>query len=175
MAVPIKLDDFAIQHGVTPRQVQRLVKKYADELDGLYERKGPNGTWLTESACEILRSKMRHHPQTVFEPDPRVAQLEAKIAELEADLDEERVNREAERKVLLAQMGEKDAALKLMYDRTVELQERANKVLLLEADKQAAEEREKRLQAEAELLRKELETEQTRKLTLKERFTGRKA
>lgn len=61
----IKLQDFATQQGVTDRQVQRLLKKYASELEGLYERKGPNGTWLSPKACEILRSKMRQTPVVV--------------------------------------------------------------------------------------------------------------
>lgn len=61
----IKLQDFASQVGVTERQIQRLLKKYEEELEGLYERKGPNGTWLTEEACEILRSKMRQQPMAV--------------------------------------------------------------------------------------------------------------
>lgn len=58
----IKLQDFARECGVTDRAIQKHLVKYADELDGLYQRKGPNGTWLTEEACEILRSKMKQQP-----------------------------------------------------------------------------------------------------------------
>lgn len=58
----IKLQDFARQQGVTDRQVQRLIKKYAAELEGHVERKGPNGTWLDDEACEILKSKMKSNP-----------------------------------------------------------------------------------------------------------------
>lgn len=58
----IKLQDFARECGVTDRAIQKHLKTYADELEGLYQRKGPNGTWLTEEACEILRSKMRQNP-----------------------------------------------------------------------------------------------------------------
>lgn len=58
----IKLQDFAKQMGVTDRAIQKHLVKYADELDGLYQRKGPNGTWLTEEACDILRGKMKQQP-----------------------------------------------------------------------------------------------------------------
>lgn len=61
----IKLQDFARECGVTDRAIQKHLKTYADELDGLYERKGPNGTWLSDQACEILRSKMRQMPVVV--------------------------------------------------------------------------------------------------------------
>lgn len=61
----IKLQEFARLQGVTDRQVQRLLKKYAAELEGLYERKGVNGTWLSDEACEILRSKMKQAPLVV--------------------------------------------------------------------------------------------------------------
>lgn len=61
----IKLQDFARQMGVTDRAIQKHLKKYAAELEGLYQRKGPNGTWLTEEACEILRNKMRQQPMAV--------------------------------------------------------------------------------------------------------------
>lgn len=83
----IKLQDFARQQQVTDRQVQRLLKKYAAELEGLYERKGPNGTWFSEEACEILRSKMKTPPApAIFDKDPRFEQLEEENRKLEREL-----------------------------------------------------------------------------------------
>lgn len=81
----IKLQDFAVQQGVTDRQVQRLLKKYEDELSGLYQRKGPNGTWLTEEACEILRSKMKQAPIVLVDNQAQMdlAEAKAKIEELQ--------------------------------------------------------------------------------------------
>ena len=76
----IKLQDFATRQGVTDRQIQRLLNKYAAELEGLYQRKGPGGTWLTDEACEILRSKMKQQPVVVY--DDRVTALEAENKEL---------------------------------------------------------------------------------------------
>ena len=83
----IKLQDFAKQQGVTDRAIQKHLKTYADELEGLFQRKGPNGTWLTDEACEILRSKMKQSPATVFQEDPRVATLEGELKELRRQLD----------------------------------------------------------------------------------------
>lgn len=85
----IKLQDFAKQQGVTDRAIQKHLKTYAEELEGLYQRKGPNGTWLTDEACEILRSKMKQPPAPIiFEEDPRIPKLEARVDELEKLLSE---------------------------------------------------------------------------------------
>jgi len=85
----IKLQDFAKQQGVTDRAIQKHLKTYAAELEGLFQRKGPNGTWLTDEACEILRSKMKQPPAPViFEEDPRVKELQERVKELEGLLSE---------------------------------------------------------------------------------------
>lgn len=74
----IKLQDFARECGVTDRAIQKHLKTYAAELEGLYERKGPNGTWLSDEACEILRSKMKTQPVMIYdaESNERLLQLE---------------------------------------------------------------------------------------------------
>lgn len=61
----IKLRDFARERGVTDRQVQRLLKKYEAELTGQFERRGQNGTWLTDEACNFLIGKMKTSPVVV--------------------------------------------------------------------------------------------------------------
>lgn len=76
----IKLQDFATEQGVTDRQVQRLLKKYTDELTGHFERRGSNGTWLDEEACSILRSHMKQQPIVVSDNS-----VSEHIAELEAE------------------------------------------------------------------------------------------
>lgn len=65
----IKLQDFARQCGVTDRAIQKHLKTYAADLEGLYQRKGPNGTWLTDEACEILRSKMKQQPLLILDAE----------------------------------------------------------------------------------------------------------
>lgn len=69
MVLMIKLQDFARECGVTDRAIQKHLKTYAEELEGLYQRKGPNGTWLTEEACEIIRGKMHQQPMVVGDPE----------------------------------------------------------------------------------------------------------
>ena len=81
----IKLQDFARQQGVTDRQIQRLIKKYEAVLDGMVERKGSNGTWLSEDACDVLRSKMKAQPLEAYDgaKDLKITELEERIRELE--------------------------------------------------------------------------------------------
>lgn len=126
----IKLQDFAKQQGVTDRAIQKHLKKYEAELEGLFERKGPNGTWLTDEACEILRGKMKQQPVVVSEPDPRVERLEERVRELEE------------------QVSEKDKLLSLAHQQVqsaqaqvAQLQEASAKVALLEADNKAVRQR----------------------------------
>ncbi len=150
----IKLQDFARQQGVTDRAIQKHLKTYAAELEGLYQRKGPNGTWLTDEACEILRSKMKQAPVTVFDVDPRVEKLEARVKELEEKLDEkdkmltlsQQTVQEAQKqvnllleenrnvKLLEAQNGDLSAEIKkrdkLLEDKEKELQELKNASLM---------------------------------------------
>ena len=76
----IKVQDFATKYGVTDRQVQRLLKKYEDEMAGHYERQGANGTWIDETGERILRSKMRQAPIVLH--DSEVGQ---KLARLEQE------------------------------------------------------------------------------------------
>ena len=124
----IKLQDFARQQGVTDRAVQKLLKKYEAELAGTFERKGPNGTWLTDEACEILRSKMKQQPLTVYDEDPRVGQLQERVADLERRIDEK------DKLLAIANQQVQDSQGKV-----AELQAANAKVALLEAGNQAAE------------------------------------
>lgn len=112
----IKLQDFAREQGVTDRQIQRLLKKYAADLEGLFERQGQNGTWLTDEACEFLRSKMIKPPAPIiFDADPRIAELTEKLDEKE--------------RLLAAAQATAGAA----QERVAVLQEKIGAVLALEA------------------------------------------
>lgn len=124
----IKLQDFARERGVTDRQIQRLLQKYAAELKGLYERKGVNGTWLTDEACDILCSKMKTPPPAPFQEDPRVAVLEQKLAEVTLQL------REKDKLLTLSQKTAQEA-----QNKVAELLEEAAKVKALEDGKTVAE------------------------------------
>ena len=89
----IKLSDFARRHGVTPRAVQRLVKKYESEISEHIEKKGQNGTWLDDEAQEFLRSKMKQNPVVIYgeSADPLIEEnqiLRDEILELRKELSE---------------------------------------------------------------------------------------
>lgn len=77
----IKLQDFARERGVTDRAIQKLLRKYADEFEGLVQRRGPNGTWLTDGACALLQEKMRQAPVVVAERDEEVERWRRKYEE----------------------------------------------------------------------------------------------
>lgn len=124
----IKLQDFARECGVTERAIQKHLKTYAAELEGLYQRKGPNGTWLTDEACDIIRSKMKQQPVTVIETDERTAELEARIRTLETRIDEKE-------KLLALAQSQVSESQKL----TAQLQEKVGKVEALEEGKKAME------------------------------------
>lgn len=81
----IKLQDLAAQYKVTDRAIQKHLKKHEKELEGHFERKGPNGTWLDEYACNYIKELMRI--QTVVTSDDpelqnRVKELELELAQL---------------------------------------------------------------------------------------------
>ena len=160
-----KLQDFAAQQNVTERQIYRLLQKYADELQGLYERRGQNGTWLTDEACEILHSKMRQQPVIVSDGSlaRQAEELKAKNLELLEELH-----------TVQADM------IELQKQNTKFIAETA-RISLLEADNDvktqklaAADDEKQQLQAEITQLRQQLESEKQRPLTLRERFFGRK-
>lgn len=98
----IKLQDFARECGVTDRAIQKHLNTYAEELEGLYQRKGPNGTWLTDEACEILRSKMRQQPIGVADTSlvNKNAELTEKLLTMHEKLDAMREKMEAQQPIL---------------------------------------------------------------------------
>ena len=85
----VKLQDFAKQQGVTDRQIQRLLKKYEAELEGLFERRNQNGTWLSDEACELLKGKMKTNPVVVLDDENReeMERLRRRVQELEERLE----------------------------------------------------------------------------------------
>lgn len=121
----IKLQDFARQCGVTDRAIQKHLKTYAAELDGLYQRKGPNGTWLSDEACEILRSKIKRQPMVI----------------LDAEQNEKLQNLENENKKLLQELAE---ARRLI----VEKQDALLEAKAVQARLEASEARQEALQAD---------------------------
>lgn len=50
----IKLQDFAKEKGVTDRTIYRHLKNHEKELKKHFSRKGKQGTWLDEYACDFI-------------------------------------------------------------------------------------------------------------------------
>ena len=142
----VKLQDFATQQGVTDRQVQRLLKKYESELQDKFERHGHNGTWLTDEACEILRSKMKQQPIVVSDEDPRLEELRREIAALN---EEARIKEETFRTVaqISKSIQEENTLLKKENQR---LLEENRTVFLLQADNE-------RIRRESESAKQQIE------------------
>ena len=140
-----KLQDFARECGVTDRAIQKHLKTYAEELEGLYQRKGPNGTWLSDEACEILRSKMKQLPPAVFTPDPSVQELEQDLAEVKILAKE-----------YWEQLKEKEKSMRLLIEQNNDLQLKAASVARLEADNEAAREKAAQAEKDAQKAQKEL-------------------
>lgn len=130
----ITLQDFARQCGVTDRAIQKHLKTYAAELDGLYQRKGPNGTWLSDEACEILRSKIKRQPMVI----------------LDAEQNEKLQNLENENKKLLQELAE---ARKLI----VEKQDALLEAKAVQARLEASERRTEALEADLEATKNDLD------------------
>ena len=179
----IKLQDFAKECGVTDRAIQKHLVKYADELNGLYERKGPNGTWLSDAACDILRSKMKQQPIVVSdgslarqaeELKAENVQLLKELHNVQTDIIElQRQNTKLIAENARISLLEADNEAKAQKLADAEKSAQSSNLKLSEATK-AFENKEQLLQAEIEQLRQQLESEKQRPLTLRERFFGRK-
>lgn len=156
----IKLQDFAAQQGVTDRAIQKHLKNHEEALQGHFERKGPNGTWLDDYACEFIRSKMVQQPLVMADSSlvQKVADLEREKADLNAELkDVYKLNAE-----LYRQLGDvKDFQLRLeaFNEERGQLTEAVQKAALKASeDAQTLKEKDELI----ETLRKQLEASENR-------------
>lgn len=133
----IKLQDFARSVGVSDRQIQRQIQKYAAEMEGHFERQGSNGTWIDEEGEAFLRSKMRQAPMVMYDGtnDRKMQDLEAEVAALKED-----------KEVLLMKVATVQDLLIQEKDKVQQALLAAAKVELLEA---AAADRESKIQQAA--------------------------
>lgn len=170
----IKLQDLAAERGVTDRAIQKLLKKYEADLEGHFERKGPNGTWLDDAAANFIRGKMKQQPVAIIDAETmkKKADLEDKIQKLEDKIEN-----------LYGHLNQKDAFINNMYERFQEQQALIDTMtkerLLLEQSKEdeiinVREALTAHYSDEIDSLKEELDREKSRRLTLKERLTGHK-
>lgn len=111
----IKLQDFARECGVTDRAIQKHLKNHEAHLEGHFERRGKNGTWLDQTAQEYIRSLMVQQPIVVGDAETH--------REVEALKEENRA-------LLKALNGAKDRIIELQDTRLqLEAAERETKIL----------------------------------------------
>ena len=176
----LKLCDFARECGVTERAIQKHLKKLEGELEGHFERRGANGTWLDETAMSIIRGRMVAPPPPIVsdgnlvreneELRAALLQMQSRYIELqEKMLSQSELLLEAQQnKVLLQAATKREETLNAEVDAERERAERA----LEEA--RTAQERADRVAHELEETLAAFEAEKSRKLTLMERIKGRK-
>ncbi len=147
----IKLQEFAQKIGISDRQVLRLVKKYAEELEGHVERRGSAGTWLDETAQEIIQSKTKQASMGIVDTD-----LVAQITELKQMLSE----KELECAKLKASIMIQEETQKLLEEKV------ADKEQLKLEYKEAQNKIEEAHQREVDLVRQLTEAEAANKILL---------
>ena len=145
-----RLGDFANEHGVTIRIVQRHVKNHEKELEGHVIRYGPpKGTYIDSYAEQFLSDLMIEKPLAVLD-----SALESENALLKSEL-------EAANKKIIALMEAQTA-----------LVERALKAeatqAMLEASKEEQERRNEEAERKVQQLQQDLETEKERADTAEE-------
>lgn len=79
----IKLQDFAHQKGVTDKAIYKHLNKHREQLEGHYEKRGKNGTWLDDFACQYISDLMVSNPVVV--DDGTLQRFQAEVERLKND------------------------------------------------------------------------------------------
>ena len=157
----LKLQDFAAQCGVTDRQIQRLIKKYSEELKGHYERRGQNGTWIDEEGQKALRSKMKTNPPSVVDDTllKKIEMLEDRIERKDVIIERMQERETAKDKMIEQLQSEKLLLEEKADERINEAVKNTEDVLKSqhEHDMQLADQREQKLRERLEEVQKQLE------------------
>lgn len=129
----IKLQDFAKQKGVTDRAIQKHLKRHENELQGHFERKGKNGTWLDDFACSYLESLMITNPVVLSDAEQQreIEELRKKITELQEQL----IQSQGKTIFLVEQMTEMQSQKLFLENKTGTLEEE-NKKLKTEVEEE---------------------------------------
>ena len=120
----MKLQDFAVECGVTDRTIQKHLKNHEEALAGHFERRGPNGTWLDNYAQEYIKDLMIRPVPTVVS-DARLVQENKELQE--ANSQQEAII--AEKDLLINKLLEEVARLNATVGR-LEGSEAAHKLLV---------------------------------------------
>lgn len=111
----IKLQDFAASRGVTDKAIYKHLKKYAADLENHIEKRGKNGTWLDDYACEYISKLMVSNPVVLSEASDReeIERLRKKVEELQDKLAE---SNEKGRNLAEAMLAMKDEMTNLQLE-----------------------------------------------------------
>lgn len=154
----IKLQDFARQQGVTERTVQKHLKKHEAELEGHFERKGPNGTWLDDYAQDFIRGHLIQSPIVVY--DNEAARLKEENLELHKKLTDayELLSSAREQQMgLIEELGAQRLLAAKAEDVERERQQAEERARAAEDIAEAEAQEAERAKAEAEALRAQLD------------------
>ena len=195
----IKLSDFAKYYGVTSRAIQKHVSTLGAKIEPHIERRPPHGSiWLDDQAQEMIRNRMETPPPPVVadsnltDENDRLKntllQLQARYIDLQNRLVQQTAlasEAAASKKLLEAQ---RTTSTMLAAERDQALAERDQAVNMEKLERASSKSREEKLKAQIETNKSELEKEKeknkelqnllnderTRRLTVRERFFGRK-
>lgn len=188
----VKVSDFARDAGVTSRAIQRHIQNLGQSLEGHIERRGPhNAIWMDEIAQELVRSRMDTTPppvvsdsslldenaalrDTLLKLQNQHIELQQRMIELTALAAEAATSRK-----MLAAAEKKENDLQMELNTTREEAAAAANMASLEAAAASARIEELQKQVEeanckAAAMADALEEEKGRKLSWRERLTGRK-
>ena len=122
-----KIQDFARECGVTDRTVLYHISAMEQELAGHIERKGKRGTWIDETAEEIIRSRMVKHPLIVqgsvnfAEENAALMKKNSELLQMVATLQQHLIELQEENKHILLDAKDRQLALEAASTQREEL------------------------------------------------------
>ena len=122
-----KIQDFARECGVTDRTVLYNISAMEQELAGHIERKGKRGTWIDETAEEIIRSRMVKHPLIVqdtvnfAEENAALKKQNTDLLQMVASLQQRLIELQEENKHVLLDAKDRQLALEAASTQREEL------------------------------------------------------
>lgn len=187
----IKLQDFAASKGVTDKAIYKHLQKHQEALQGHFEKRGKNGTWLDDFACEYISSLMISNPPVIGDnlQQQEIERLSKENDELKNRLiylqdktlamSEEVASLKLENKDLQFRLETSNEKDKEELEHKLELSDQEKEEAQIQAAAQAEEARIQKERADsAERKIAEVEqafaAEQQRPLSLMERLTGKR-
>lgn len=177
----VKLGDFARECGVSERAIQKHLKRLEQELDGHFERKGTQGTWLDEVAQECIRSHLQTAPPPVIADNSllreneelrnKLISMQERYIQLQSQLVEQvKIAAEAEMNIKLLESAEAK-----QREQEKEIMEERNQKDIALTELESVKEKLRAAEVAAAESAAALDRERVRKLTFLERLTGKRS